>query len=196
MRLRLSNRTRPAPGLSFGAKIAGLRHRHRPDGGSRSSSISCRLQSVRRSVYRGTFLPHPTDDVCPYYVPPDLYQTNLPGHGWELRCPELLVLAGEAGVRSERFDVARRACHEFFLRETTRDQFYCRALFVKVRSGWALTSSDLSNVAMRYLGSHIVYMGAYAELCKKGLLDAAWLRPSSLQLTALAPPPTALLGLI
>ncbi|CAM9843068.1 unnamed protein product, partial [Choristocarpus tenellus] len=58
-------------------------------------------------------------------------QTNLPNVGEELRAPELLVLAAEAGVKTEDFDIVRQACHTFFLGEHTQDQFYCRALFAK-----------------------------------------------------------------
>lgn len=64
-------------------------------------------------------------------VPPQ--QNNVPGEGDQLRSPELLVLAAEAAVKNGEFDSAREACHEFFLDGGgARDQFYCRALFVKV----------------------------------------------------------------
>lgn len=43
------------------------------------------------------------------------------------------MLAAEAGAQNKQFDIAREACHEFFLDgASTRDQFFCRALFVKV----------------------------------------------------------------
>lgn len=42
------------------------------------------------------------------------------------------MLAAEAAIRNGEFNTARDACHEFFLSDSTRDQFYCRALFVKV----------------------------------------------------------------
>ncbi|CAN0451583.1 unnamed protein product, partial [Laminaria digitata] len=53
--------------------------------------------------------------------------------GDQARAPELLVLAAEAAVKNGEFDTAREACHDFFLYGGARDQFYCRALFVKVR---------------------------------------------------------------
>eukprot|EP00903_Cladosiphon_okamuranus_P014428 g13389.t1 len=59
-------------------------------------------------------------------------QNNVPGEGDQLRSPELLVLAAEAAVKNGEFTSAREACHEFFLDGGgARDQFYCRALFVK-----------------------------------------------------------------
>lgn len=43
------------------------------------------------------------------------------------------MLAAEAAVKNGEFASAREACHEFFLDGGgARDQFYCRALFVKV----------------------------------------------------------------
>lgn len=42
------------------------------------------------------------------------------------------MLAAEAAIKNGEFNTARDACHEFFLSDSTRDQFYCRALFIKV----------------------------------------------------------------
>ena len=57
----------------------------------------------------------------------------MPGaDGDQARAPELLVLAAEAAIKNGEFDTAREACHDFFLDGGARDQFYCRALFVKV----------------------------------------------------------------
>ena len=58
----------------------------------------------------------------------------MPGEGDQLQSPELLVLAAETAVKNGEFVTAREACHEIFLDgRWARDQFYCRALFVKVR---------------------------------------------------------------
>lgn len=44
------------------------------------------------------------------------------------------MLAAEAAVKNGEFTSAREACHEFFLDGGgARNQFYCRALFVKVQ---------------------------------------------------------------
>ncbi|CAN0168916.1 unnamed protein product, partial [Hapterophycus canaliculatus] len=52
--------------------------------------------------------------------------------GDQFRSPELLLLAAEAAVKNGEFESARLACHEFFLDGGgAKDQFYCRALFVK-----------------------------------------------------------------
>lgn len=70
----------------------------------------------------------------------------MPGEGNQLRSPELLVLAAETAVKNGEFNLAREACHEFFLDGGgARDQFFCRALFVKVLNGLALSSYALSN---------------------------------------------------
>lgn len=66
-----------------------------------------------------------------------LLQSNIPRAGAQLKAPELLVLAAEVAVKNGEFDTAREACHEFFLDSWgTKDQFYCRALFVKVLFVW------------------------------------------------------------
>ena len=59
-------------------------------------------------------------------------QRNLPRAGAELTSPELLVLAAEAAVKNERFDLAAEVTLRFFLDAGgTEDQFLCRALFVQ-----------------------------------------------------------------
>ena len=74
-----------------------------------------------------------TDKCDLIAVPPPSTQNNVPGESEQLRSPELLVLAAEAAVKNGEFTSAREACHEFFLDGGgARDQFYCRALFVKV----------------------------------------------------------------
>lgn len=63
------------------------------------------------------------------------------------------MLAAETAVKNGEFDSARLACHEFFLDGGgARDQFYCRALFVKVEPVKLVSEGRFGMFATRTFG--------------------------------------------
>ena len=47
--------------------------------------------------------------------------------------PDSLTKAAESALKNEQPEIAKVAVHEFFLQDPPKNQFYCRALFVKAQ---------------------------------------------------------------
>ena len=60
-------------------------------------------------------------------------QNGILGEGEELSAPDSLTKAAESALKNEQPEIAKVAVHEFFLQDPPKNQFYCRALFVKAQ---------------------------------------------------------------
>ena len=68
-------------------------------------------------------------------------QNGILGEGEELSAPDSLTKAAESALTNEEPGIAKTAVHEFFLQDPPKNQFYCRALFVKAQLEGAKTIS-------------------------------------------------------
>jgi hypothetical protein len=83
-----------------------------------------------------------------------------------VKSPDLLVTGAEAAIKNEDYTVAEQAVHSFFLQMPPKNQFYCRALFIKSLTE-AQKAVPLSGAeAVRQLDKAISFILEAVEIAK------------------------------